>query len=239
MERSLAIAPNSSVPAVPTPTVVLTPTAKPLITSAAPTFGEQLEEMPVGVETDREFDGHDPQAHDHSSDYRKGNRGRLGRSSVRAGPDDQHDVGRDVSAGESHPRLMGGGLVHRLGRHFNHRGAAKVALVLVASILVIMAGAIAMAAVLSCSARVLLMHGDTKKALLAPGVRSSAEPDSPEDCTALCHTAAQSLAEQQRTVPNAIQEPDGSSAGKREQHFAEHGGEELAQAQVVGACSQW
>ncbi|CAE8586830.1 unnamed protein product, partial [Polarella glacialis] len=44
-----------------------------------PPQAPHLEEMVVGLEEDKTFDGHDPRAHDHSRDHRKGGRrGGLG-----------------------------------------------------------------------------------------------------------------------------------------------------------------
>lgn len=58
--------------------------------------GNELEEKAVGVETDRDFDGHDPRAHDHSRDYRKGHRG--------GGSDESQSMGGGLGG------ALGGGL---------------------------------------------------------------------------------------------------------------------------------
>lgn len=145
----------------------------------------KFEEKPVGVEVDRDFDGHDPRAHDHSQDYRKGHGG-TGRAGLgHAGMMFDEGPGPGIDADGNHPYRHHFGRSGKPGRSWarilaSHR-FMKVARGLGLVLLLLFGGAALVAVGLAVPARMLFLLKSSRplaaEALLPPS--PSGETQSP------------------------------------------------------------
>jgi hypothetical protein len=139
---------------------------------------EHLEQMVVGLEEDRTFDGHDPRAHDHSLDYRKGS----GRHTARSGGDFGHP-GMNFGFQGNAQTHQGSGRKHSGHVHHWHQMLKIVALLGVV-ILVLLAGAALLSFASAQTARAILLRShskDVKEALLEEDQTGSTKQAPPPD----------------------------------------------------------